>query len=79
MQAKNREIAEATIREAARKWPSSFVARIKVPEFTGGIMSIGYLANLDSQGLGVPGAFNLGRQKAYPVDALVEWLIERLN
>lgn len=68
-----------TLRALKDRWPSTIVSRSKVPEFTGGIVSSRYLANLDSAGLGVEGAFKIGRQVCYPVDALIDWLISRVE
>ncbi len=71
--------AAAVIRQAAEKWPSSFVARSKIKEFTGGLYSPGYLANKDSEGTGPKGSFRVGRQNCYPVQSLCDWLIERVS
>lgn len=60
------------------KWPSSIVARRRVKEFTGGLISEKYMANLDSQGQG-PARVRIGRQVAYPVDGFVLWLENRTN
>lgn len=62
----------------ADKWPSSVVARRKVSEFSGGILSEKYLANLDSLGEGPPRC-KIGRQVAYPVDTLITWLEGRMK
>ena len=69
------------IRQAAKKWPTTFVPRSKVREFTGGLYSSGYLANLDSDSKkdGPKGRFIMGRQTWYPLDSLIEWLIARLE
>jgi len=67
------------IRQTGNLWPSTFVARSKVPEFTGGAYSVGTLANKDSDGSGPKGMFRIGRQVCYPVDSLCDWLIERLE
>jgi hypothetical protein len=67
------------IKAAADKWPAPYVARSKAKEFTGGVYSSGYMANLDSQGEGPEGVFKIGRQNCYPVNRFVEWLIERIR
>jgi len=59
------------------RWPSAFVARTKILEFTGGILSEKYLANLDSQGRGIPGRIRVGRRICYPVTEVVKWLEAR--
>jgi hypothetical protein len=75
----NKESAVNTIKKAGESWPSTFVARSRVPDFTGGLLSVGTMANRDSDGTGVKGAFRIGRQVCYPVDSLCEWLIKRLE
>ncbi len=61
----------------AKKWPSPYVARQEVEKFTGGMISIKYLANLDCQGLGPKGRVKVGRKIAYSVQSIVEWLENR--
>jgi len=78
-QKQDKETASEVIKMAARKFNGSFICRDKVEEFTGGAIKAGHLANLDSQGSGVPGAFKVGRRQCYPVDSLVDWLISRLE
>lgn len=56
------------------RWPSSFVAREKVDQFTGGIVSPRYLANLDALKKGPEGRVRVGRKVAYPVAEFVKWL-----
>lgn len=73
------EDAIAVIRNAGERWTSSIVPRNGIDQFTGGVYSPGYLANCDSQGIGPEGSFYIGRQKCYPVDSLVDWLISRLK
>lgn len=68
-----------TIRAMKKRSTSSIIPRTKVPEFTNGLFSVGHLANCDSRGEGPEGGFRIGRQKCYPVDALVEWLIKRVE
>lgn len=61
----------------AAKWPSPFVAREKIGEFTGGIISPKTMANLDSAQSGPKGRITVGRKVAYPVNELVIWLESR--
>ena len=63
----------------AAKWPSAFVSRDRIEQFTGGIMSQRYLANLDSRGLGPKNRVRVGRKVAYPVDDLIAWLESRVS
>jgi len=61
----------------AERWPSPWVARTKISDFTGGIISEKYLANLDSAGKGPRGRVRVGRKVAYPVCEVIRWLEER--
>jgi len=61
----------------AERWPSAWVSRTKIKEFTGGTVSEKYLANLDSAGKGPAGRVRIGRKIAYPVAEVVRWLESR--
>lgn len=61
----------------ATRWPSPYVAREKVGEFTGGILTPKTMANLDSLNLGVKGRIKVGRKVAYPTNELIAWLESR--
>ncbi len=58
---------------------TGFIPRQETPKFICNLYSAGYLANLDSKGIGVPGAFKIGRQVCYPIESLINWLLERLD
>lgn len=73
------ELARQTIREAAEKWPTTFVSRKELGKFCGGLVSPRTMANLDCIGKGPKEAFRIGRQIAYPVSSLIEWLEERIQ
>ena len=60
-------------REMVEQWTSAVVARTEIENFTGGMISGKYLANLDSEGKG-PVRVTMGRKVGYPVKELVEWL-----
>lgn len=62
--------------ELANKWESAVVARSEIGRFTGGAMTPGYLANLDSAKIGPP-RLRIGRKVVYPVRSLVEWMESR--
>jgi hypothetical protein len=66
-----------TIKTLLDRWPSAIVARSEVRTFTGGAISPGYLANLDSAGAGPPGAFRIGSKVCYPAERLAEWIENR--
>lgn len=53
------------------------VARHKIHDCLGGVISEKYLANLDSSGNG-PRRFKFGRKTAYLREDLIDWLISRL-
>lgn len=63
--------------DLAEKWPSSFVSRGEIKNFTGGIISDRYIANFDSSGLGPAGRIRCGRKIVYPVKELIRWLEAR--
>lgn len=67
----------STLQELASKWPSNFVARTEIKNFTGGIISERYIANLDCQNKGPAGRIRIGRKIAYPVNELILWLESR--
>ena len=70
---------EDHFQKLVEKWPSAFVARSKVPEFTGYAVSKGHMANMDCQGKGPKARIKIGRIVAYPVDVLVDWLREQVK
>jgi hypothetical protein len=65
--------------EMKARWPSAIVSRQEAGSFSGGAISPKFLANCDSQGIGVQGAFNIGRKVCYPVDSLIDWLRARAS
>lgn len=73
------EAAIKVLRKLAEKWPSTFVARSEIFEFSGGLVASGTAANNDSAQTGIPGAFRVSRKIAYPVDSAIEWLVSRLE
>lgn len=77
--AEKRKKAIIILQNTAVQWPSNYVARTEIKRFTGGALSTGHLANLDSQGTGPTGAFSIGRKIVYPKDQLTDWLISRLE
>lgn len=68
---------ESPFRSMADRWPSSMVSRTQVENFTGGMISEKYIANLDSAGKGPAGRVRCGRKVVYPVAELVAWLEAR--
>jgi hypothetical protein len=64
------------LKHLADRWPSSIVARRKVGDFSGGVLTEKYMANLESLGQG-PMRLHIGRQVVYPVDSLIDWMEKR--
>ncbi|TKB25279.1 hypothetical protein FCL47_14575 [Desulfopila sp. IMCC35006] len=73
------QAARDAIQEAANRWQGDFLTRPDVKRFTGGAISTGHLANLDSKGNGPEGAFYLGRKIVYPKNQLSKWLQSRIG
>lgn len=65
------------IKAIADRWKSNIVSRREVELFTGGAVTARNLANLDCKGEGPDGSFYIGRNRVYPVNAMVDWLISR--
>lgn len=60
-------------------WQSPLVAREKLMQFTGGLISPKYAANLDAQGKGIQGRIRCGRKVAYPAVNVIEFLKSRAS
>lgn len=71
------EISNKNFQVMAKKWPSNVCARKKISKFSGGLYTPAYMANLDSQGKGPIGRIKVGRQIAYEISSLIEWLESR--
>ena len=63
------------IAEALKNAPE-LIARKNVPALLGGLISRGYLQNLDSKGLG-PRRIQIGRRCGYAKNDLIAWLVSR--
>lgn len=63
-----------------KRWPSDFVAREKIGEFTGGIIHPRTMANIDSDKNRIsPPRVRFGKKIAYPVKELIEWLNQKID
>lgn len=62
-----------------RACPGGLIARNKIEELTGGILTARYCANLDSAGKGIPNRVRIGRKIAYPIDDTIKFLEERTS
>jgi hypothetical protein len=59
-------------------WPSEIVARAKVEEFTGGLLTGKTVANIEADKTKVgPEKIRIGRRAGYPKAKFVEWLKTR--
>lgn len=65
---------EQTFKQMAEKWPSVMVARTEISKFTGGLITTGYLANLDNRGLGPATRVRMGKKVVYRVDDFINWM-----
>jgi hypothetical protein len=63
--------------DMAKAWGAPVVVRDKVSVMTGGMISTGYLANLDCRGEGPPEKIRIGRKIAYPLSSFLPWLMSR--
>lgn len=59
--------------EFAEKWPSLFVARGEIEEFTEGMYKASTLNTFDAKGDGVSPRYRMGRRVFYRVSDLVAW------
>lgn len=60
----------------AKSLPPTF-SRVKAVELLGGLISVGRLANLDSQGKGPQGRIMLGKKVGYAREPFIAWLRAR--
>ncbi len=59
--------------------PYGFILRPKLKEKTGGLLNGRTMANLDCLGKGIKTSFKVGRRTAYPIEAVVEYLREKVS
>lgn len=67
------------IDQIEEKWSYPVIPRKKVAEATGYLLSGKTLANEDSLGTGVPGAFMVNGRVCYPTQNLLDWLKRRIE
>lgn len=60
------------------RWPSEFVARTKVGNFSGELIAPKTIANLDSTGEGPEGRVKMGSNTGYIKESLIDWMAARL-
>lgn len=72
-------LSESPFAPMAARWPSSHVARSRVAEFSGGILTPKTMANLDALGKGPKGRIRVGKAVAYDVSMLIAWMESRVT
>ena len=68
---------EEILNQMVKNWPSEFVARKRIGDFTGGMVSPKAMANYDSLGTGPEESLKIGRNRGYTVRSLISWLKNR--
>lgn len=58
-------------------WPSPFVARDKIEEFTKGMYKSSSLNTFDSRGDGIKSRFKMGAKIVYRVRDVINWMARR--
>ena len=79
MRQENPSIQTFNFTELAKSWPSPLVARDQkqLDKFSGGILNARSLSNEDSLGTGPKGRIKVGRKVAYPVESLIQWMMDK--
>ena len=74
---------EATVHkiidQLAETHPAPWIARETAKKATGGVISAGTLANLDTKGEGPDERFYIGRKACYPLPSFIEFLKKRAH
>ncbi len=70
---------DEALKRMEEKWPSEFIARTKIGEFTGGLISSKSMANYESDGVGPKGQIKCGGKAGYIKTSFIEWLRPRLS
>ena len=62
-------------------WSAPFVARDQriLDQITGGLVNAKTMANEDSRGTGPEGRVKFGRKVAYPTEAFIKWLTQKIH
>jgi len=66
------------LEEKLRETLPPVVARNKISFYLGGLLSKGYMANLDSEGRG-PARVKIGKRVGYLREDLITWLLGRIE
>lgn len=69
-------MSEVTLSTLEAQLPP-LIPRHRIGQFLGGLYSPGYLANLDSKGLGPKDRVLIGKKCCYTRESLIDWLRAR--
>lgn len=72
------ENADLIMQKLEDKLPE-IVSRKAIRDFTGGIYTTAYLANMDALGTGPSEKFKIGKKVVYTKDSVIEWLKNRIT
>ncbi len=60
-------------------WPSPVVGRSQLAVFSGGLINPKTMRNLDALKKGIPGKMRLNRKVFYPVENVIQWMIDHIS
>ena len=63
----------------ADKWPSAWVERNQLWDFSGGLIHPHTIRNYDSRGCGIENKTKIGRKVAYPVVDVINFLNKKVK
>jgi hypothetical protein len=55
-------------------WPSPFVSRDRISEFTGGLLKQTSMNTMDARGTGIQKRYRIGNRVFYEVNSVIDWL-----
>ncbi|GEM_PF-681789 len=68
------------LQELKDRWPWPIVTRNDLPKFSAGLIrNPKSIRNADSKGVGIKGGFRVGRNVAYKVDAVIEYMADKFK
>lgn len=68
------------LQELKDKWPWPIVTRNDLPKFSAGLIrNPKSIRNADSKGVGIKDGFRVGRNVAYKVDAVIEYMAKKFK
>lgn len=70
---------ELYLKQIQEDWPSPFIARCKIQEFTKGMYKMTTLNNYDAKGKGITPKYKINERIFYKVVDVVNWLKNKLG